>query len=168
MRERLRFCPRTPEPEGGRAFGVNRKTPCLLRPAFAHWARQNSDWRRSALDAPSSARPAPKTDPLPETVSRPVARCIARARDGDGGGVQECRRPNVRNFAPAGARPKGRAGPSATILAGPLLLVGPALAGTPPMIGISVAGMPNVDDRRAGGGDDHDRHQGAFPEDMVC
>ncbi len=25
------------------------------------------------------------TDPLSETVSRPVARCIARARDGDGG-----------------------------------------------------------------------------------
>ena len=46
-----------------------------------------------------------KADPLPETVSRPVARCIARARGGDEGGVQECRRPNARNFAPAGAPP---------------------------------------------------------------
>jgi hypothetical protein len=36
------------------------------------------------------------------------------------------------------------------------------------MIGISVARMANVDNRRAGGGDDHDRHQGAIPEDMVC
>jgi hypothetical protein len=36
------------------------------------------------------------------------------------------------------------------------------------MIGITVPECTNVDDRQAGGGDDHDGHQGAFPEDMVC
>lgn len=87
------------------AFGVNRKTPCPLRPVFAHSTRQGSFWLRGALAALLAARLAPKTDPLPEPVSRSVARCSARARDGDGGGVQECRRPNARNFAPAGAQP---------------------------------------------------------------
>lgn len=163
MRERLRFCPRTPL----WAFGVSRKTLWPLRPASCpergkSHTRSGAPWLRQTWRGPN------QNGPLPEPVSRPVARCIARARDGDGGGVQECRRPNARNFAPAGARPKGRAGPSATISTGPLHLVGPALAVCPPMIGISVARMANVDNRRAGGGDDHDRHQGAIPEDMVC
>ena len=105
------------------AFGVNRKTPCPLRPVFAHSMRQNSDWKRGALAASSSALPAPKTDPLPEPVSRPVARCIARARDGDGGGVQECRRPNARNFAPAGARPERARGTECGNLTGPLIML---------------------------------------------
>lgn len=63
---------------------------------------------------------------------------------------------------------KGRAGPSATISTGPLHHVGPALTRTPLIIGITVTGIAEVGDRQASGGDDHDRHQGAFPEDMVC
>jgi hypothetical protein len=42
------------------------------------------------------------------------------------------------------------------------------LTSTPPIIGITVTGMANVDDRQSGGGDDHHDHYRAFPEDMVC
>ena len=64
----------------------------------------DSDWRRGALAALSAARPAPNTDPLPEQVSRTAARCIARARDGDGaegksagGPIQEAPHPQERD-----------------------------------------------------------------------
>lgn len=87
------------------AFGVNRKTPCPLRPVFAHSMRQNSGWKRGALAAPPRRGQHQKTDPLPEPVSRPVARCIARARDGDGGEGESAGGPMRGNFAPAGARP---------------------------------------------------------------
>jgi hypothetical protein len=36
------------------------------------------------------------------------------------------------------------------------------------MITITKAGTTDADDRQAGGDDDHDGHQGAFLEDMVC
>jgi conjugal transfer ATP-binding protein TraC len=67
------------------SLGGNRKTLCPLRPAIAPSARQNSGWKRGALTAPLRRGQQQKTDPLPETVSRPAARRSARARDGDGG-----------------------------------------------------------------------------------
>jgi hypothetical protein len=60
------------------------------------------------------------TDPLPEPVSRRVARCIARARDGDGAEGKSAGGPMQGTPHPQ-ERATWRAGPSAAILVGPLL-----------------------------------------------
>lgn len=61
------------------------------------------------------------TNPLSETVSRPVARCIARARDGDGGEGKSAGGPMQETPHPQ-ERAERRAGPSASIMTGPLII----------------------------------------------
>lgn len=164
MRERLRFCPRTPF---GRS-GLTAKRHVLCAPPLRA-GRGNTQAESGApwVRCPQRDQQQ-RADPLPEPVSRAVARCTARARDGDGGVVQECRRPNAGSVAPAGARPKGRAGPSATVLTGPLPLLGQAMSGTAPTMGITSAGIANVDDRQACGDDDLRGLRGGFRGGMVC
>ncbi len=86
------------------------------------FADSGTGWRRGALAALSAARPAPKTDPLPEAVSRPVARCSARARDGDGGEGKRAGGP-LRKHRTRRSAAASRAEPSASNLTGPLNLV---------------------------------------------
>lgn len=104
MRERLRFCPRTPS---GRS-GLTAKRHALFAPLDCGGRRMLVGFRGAPWLRRRRRGQQQMTDPLPEEVSRPVARCIARARDGDQGVVQECRRPSARNPAPAGARHMAR------------------------------------------------------------
>lgn len=60
------------------------------------------------LAATHGAASSQMTDPLPETVSRPVARCIARARDGDGAGGKSAGGPKQEVARPPGARDQVR------------------------------------------------------------
>lgn len=60
-----------------------------------------------------------------------MARCIARARDGDGGVGESAGGPMRGTSHPQERSPQGRAGPSATIPTGPLRMFGPVMWGSP-------------------------------------